>query len=132
MEEDAPPAPGGKNLLIIDDDLEIGRLIEKIAKEAGFSPTVLTTSAEFMRLFDEVQPSVVTMDVVMPNIDGVELMAWMVQRRTDVRIVIMSGADPLYAESMALVASSHGVKEVHFLPKPLDLGSFRELLRLWR
>lgn len=126
----APRQPGGKNLLIIDDDLEIGHLIARIATDAGFSPIVLTDPAEFRRLFDQLQPSIVTMDVLMPDADGVELMAWMVQRRADCRIVIVSGADPLYAESMALVASSHGAKDVHFLPKPLDLEALRELFRL--
>ncbi len=119
---------GDKNLLIIDDDVEIGQLIATVAQEAGFSPTVLTNPLEFKSRFDEIRPSVVTVDILMPEIDGIELVRWVTQRRRNVRIVVISGADPVYAEIVDLMATSQGVEAVHLMPKPLDVEALGKLL----
>jgi len=44
-------AAAPKKVLIIDDEVEIGRLIARIARSAGCAPTVVTDPAEFMKLF---------------------------------------------------------------------------------
>ena len=124
----APLPTGAKNLLIIDDEVEIGQLIARVARDAGFTATVLTDPVEFKRLFDEVRPSVVTIDILMPEIDGIELVTWIAGRKTDVRIVVVTGSDPLYGQIVSLIASSQGAEEVHFLRKPFALEVLGELL----
>jgi len=65
----------------------------------------------------------------MPTVDGIELVAWILGRRQDVRIVIVSGSDPLYAEIVDLMATSRGRESVRFLPKPLDAEALAEVLK---
>lgn len=119
---------GDRTLLIIDDDRAIGDLIARVARESGFVAVVLTDPVKFMKEFDRLQPRVVTIDMLMPDVDGIELVDWIVQRRSDVRILIVSGSDPLYAEIADLMATAKGSQGVEFLPKPLDVRVLRELL----
>lgn len=115
-------------MLVIDDDREIGDLIARVAREVGLAAVVLTDPVEFMREFDRLKPCVVTIDMLMPDVDGIELVDWIVQRRSDVRILIVSGSDPLYAEIADLMARAKRGQGVDSLSKPLDVGALRELL----
>ena len=114
-------------LLVVDDEVEIGRLIARVAEQAGYSVMVLTDATEFKEVFREFEPSVVTIDILMPEIDGIELIDWIVERKTKVRIVVISGY-PLYADIANFIAAAKGADEVHCLPKPLDLKALTGLL----
>jgi len=117
-----------KKLLVVEDEVEIGRLIARVAEEAGYSVTVLTDSTEFKEVFKEFKPSVVTIDILMPEVDGIELIQWIGQRESEVPIVIISGADPLYTDIAKLLASARGAHQVLYLPKPLDLRALTRML----
>lgn len=117
-----------RRLLIVDDDREIGDLIARVATGAGYSATVVTNPAAFMAEFDRLSPSVVSIDMLMPEMDGLELVDWVVQRRLDVKILIVSGSDPLYAEIADLRAKARGAQEIEFMPKPLDVAALQQAL----
>ncbi len=120
---------GPRRLLVVDDDRDIAQLIGRIATEAGFEARVLTDPLEFMAVFDAFAPDVVSIDILMPRIEGIELVEWVVARRSDVRILIVSGSDPLYAEIANLMADAKGAERLEYLPKPVDVGALDELLR---
>lgn len=121
---------GTSNLLIIDDDEDIGHLIARVGRGAGLSPTVLTDPLEFKAQFEQLDPDVVTIDILMPGIDGIELVGWVAEHWKDVLIVVISGSDPLYAEIIELIAADQGAEAVHYLPKPLDVEELGRLFTL--
>ena len=60
-----------KRLLIVDDALIMRMKIREIALRAGWSVVAeATNGAEAVRLYDEHQPDMVTLDMVMPEMDG--------------------------------------------------------------
>lgn len=60
-----------KRLLIVDDALIMRMKIREIATQAGWTVVAeATNGAEAVRLFDEHQPDLVTLDMVMPEMDG--------------------------------------------------------------
>ena len=117
-----------RRLLIVDDDREIGDLIARVARGEGYSATVVTNPAAFMAEFDRLSPGVVSIDMLMPEMDGLELVDWVVQRRLNVKILIVSGSDPLYAEIAELRAKARGAQEIEFMPKPLDVAALQQAL----
>lgn len=60
-------------LLIADDNKQITSILEEYAKKEGYHPYIALDGSEALELFHKVQPDLVLLDVMMPNIDGFEV-----------------------------------------------------------
>jgi CheY-like chemotaxis protein len=103
------PDPASLRLLVVDDELEFASIIKIVAGQAGFNGTV-GSSAEFEQALEDWQPAVVTLDMVMPGRDGLELLSVLSQRAFGGRIVIISGMDPTHLHMAVTIAM---VKKLH-------------------
>ncbi|GEM_PF-983128 len=74
--EAARPSPAvagtsnGPCVLVIDDDPNVHRLIERTLKEEGYSIHFASNARDGLRLARELRPAVITLDVMMPETDG--------------------------------------------------------------
>jgi len=64
------PAPTGPCVLVIDDDPDVHRLIERTLKDEGFALRFASSGDEGLKLARELKPAVITLDVMMPQRDG--------------------------------------------------------------
>ncbi|MBO7654539.1 MAG: response regulator, partial [Kiritimatiellae bacterium] len=62
-------------VLIIEDDLDNARSVTEAAEDAGFETVCVHTGMEGVRAFQTVVPDVVLSDLVLPDIDGLEVLA---------------------------------------------------------
>ena len=62
-----------KNVLVIDDDYHIRRVIELKLRNAGYQVLMARNGEEGLQLIKDKQPGVVITDVVMPKMGGREL-----------------------------------------------------------
>ena len=62
-----------KRLLVVDDEPEFGEYVRKVAVELGYEVEVTGDGKSFMKAYESFNPSVIALDLVMPEIDGVEL-----------------------------------------------------------
>ena len=58
------------SVLIIDDDVELARLLQIDLKRNGFRASVAKTGLEGLRLFQEIKPDIIVLDVALPMMDG--------------------------------------------------------------
>lgn len=63
----------GKRVLVVDDEPIICNLLEGILSSAGLVVEVANSGPEALRLFRENRYDLVTLDVMMPGMDGTEL-----------------------------------------------------------
>jgi signal transduction histidine kinase/CheY-like chemotaxis protein len=105
---------GGRTVLAIDDNPEALEIIERILVKAGLSVVTASSAEEGLRLAHEVRPSVITLDVVMPDMDG-----WSVLRAlkadpvlSEIPVVMLTMVDDK-SQAFALGATD-------FLTKPVD------------
>jgi DNA-binding NtrC family response regulator len=75
-------------VLIVDDELEMGKLVADIARDHGYAPTSITAPGLALPLLEEQGFDLVVTDVRMPEIDGVELIDQI--KRFDPRIAIIA------------------------------------------
>jgi len=73
--EDTPPeteadSTGPNTILVIDDDPTARDLIRRTLIKEGFQVELATGGAEGLRLADKLRPSAITLDVMMPEMDG--------------------------------------------------------------
>jgi len=59
-------------LLIIDDEPEVCAFIGDVAEDFGFDVVATNTPKEFWSLYGPFAPTVIILDLVMPDADGVE------------------------------------------------------------
>jgi DNA-binding NtrC family response regulator len=99
-------------ILIVDDDLQIQRLLTKILEEAGY-PTLASSDGEACLLVcKEKRPDLLIIDMVMPT--GKELK----QVNTDVKIIDISGGGKLAPDSCLPMAKQFGA--IATFEKPID------------
>lgn len=102
-------------VLVVDDQLTVRRLSYRMLSEAGFRVYEASGAAEALSVLEETGGRIrlTIIDVVMPDIDGIELSQMILDRWPNQLILFMS-AHP--AEIMV----RHGLENplVHFLAKP--------------
>lgn len=115
-------------LLVLDDDPMIGQTIESIAKSAGFESRVTTRPEEFFETLESWSPSHIALDLVMPDMDGVEVLVELARRESRARIVITSGVGSRVLDAAARSAAEHGLPIAGVVPKPFSPRELREIL----
>jgi len=63
-------AEPGTTVLVIDDDPEAREIIERSLSKDGISVVTATSGGEGLRMAHELQPAAITLDVMMPDMDG--------------------------------------------------------------
>jgi DNA-binding response OmpR family regulator len=107
-----------ERLLVVDDEADFGTFVRRVAEKLGFETRVTTRADEFKKIYGDFKPTVIALDMVMPDVDGIELVRWLVAMRTEARIVIISGFDPNYAKAAELLGNVAGVISIMSLKKP--------------
>ena len=61
-------------VLVIDDEADIRSVLEQTLAEAGFEVKTAAGGLEGLRLVEQAQPSVILLDLMMPDLDGFEVL----------------------------------------------------------
>jgi CheY-like chemotaxis protein len=117
-----------KRLLVIDDEPEFGELVRKVALGLGYEVRVTTHGRAFQDAYHELHPTMIVMDMVMPEMDGNELVLWLMEQRYAARLIIITGYSPDYAKDARVLAEFSGLRSVMTLTKPIGLAKLREVL----
>ena len=115
-----------RRILILDDDAAVGQTIQWIAESLNFEAEFVTRPEEFFKRLDQMSPDIITIDLVMPELDGVEIMRLLAERKSRAKIVISSGMGSRVLEAAQRSASEHGLSIAGVISKPIS----REALRL--
>lgn len=126
---DAPPAPvrrGADRVLVVDDDATVRDLMRRFLTREGFDVATAENGAEALVAARTLRPSVVTLDVLMPDMDGWSVLQAM---KSDPELagipVIMVTIVDEKQKGIALGASE-------YLNKPIDRGRLAAILARFR
>ena len=118
----APTPPGSARLLIVEDNDDLRELVGDVLTLAGYDVYRAQDSAQALTLLAERPFHLLITDVVMPGVNGVELVRTATAQNPALKAITMSG----YAWS-ELVQARRLPPDAHFLRKPFQNA---ELLRL--
>jgi adenylate cyclase len=113
-QDGAAPTPSVAPLiLVVDDDPTVREVIGRFLERAGYSVVTANGGKEGLRLAQELRPAAMTLDVMMPDIDGWTVLAAMKGDPTlaDIPIVLMTILDER-SRGYSLGASDYLVKPV--------------------
>ena len=83
-------AGAGIRVLLIDDDAKMVTLVQSILTDEGYEVVGSTSPANVMRQVDALDPHVVVLDEVMPDLDGLDVAEEIREHRPTQPIVIFS------------------------------------------
>ncbi|MDE2745760.1 MAG: response regulator [Chloroflexota bacterium] len=98
-------------VLAVDDDPQALRYIREVLLADGYEVAVTGDPEEALRLMTDELPHLVLLDLVLPDVDGIELMGEM-RENEDVPVIFLSayGRDELIARAFEQGASDYVVK----------------------
>ncbi len=117
-----------RRLLICDDEPAFGRLVRNVAEAMGFDVRVTTQGNDFIEEYKSFEPTTIVLDMIMPGMDGNELVLWLAERRCSARVIIITGFTPDYATHAKVLAEYKGLGPVTTLQKPLEVAALRAAL----
>jgi len=114
-------------ILVIDDEIEIGKLVTTAAQTIDINCTATTNVDSFLAA---INPNIrlILLDLMMPEIDGVELLRKLGQQQCKSRIILMSGVDKRVLQGAQDMAHSLGLSVVGILQKPFRLAELKQML----
>lgn len=88
-------------ILIADDNKQINSILEVYAKKEGFIPKIALDGLEALKLFSVIQPDIILLDVMMPNMDGFEVCRE-IRKTSNVPIIMITARGEDFEKIMGL------------------------------
>lgn len=112
---------GEKRVLIVDDALIMRKRIRQIAEEAGWQVAgEAKDGEEALVLYEREKPDLVTMDIVMPKMDGVSALQQLIQDDPHARVVMVSAVNQKEKLAQCIQAGA-----IDFVVKPFEKARLR-------
>jgi len=117
-----------KRLLAVDDNADSAELVARVAAKSGYEVRSLTETRSLRAVLEEWKPEVITLDLCMPEEDGIGIFATLHESGFQGELVIISGQDDWLRKTASRLASARGLRVAADLSKPVDLSVLRSLL----
>jgi DNA-binding NtrC family response regulator len=111
-------------LLVIDDDAQNLELISDALRQEGVEITQALGPYAGLEKFASLHPRIVLLDLVMPEMDGMEVLERIIAADPGVDVILMTAH---YSAESAVEAIQKGAAD--YLTKPLDLEKLRNRLK---
>ena len=110
-------------VLVVDDDPTVHDLMRKFLSKEGLRIAVAANGADAIRLTKELHPALITLDVLMPGMDGWAVLAALKAdvALADIPIIMLSITDEKQM--------GYALGAADYLTKPIDWGRLAEILR---
>lgn len=115
-------------LLILDDDPMIGATIKRIAEFDGHDVVYTERADDFFDQLDNWHPHIIALDLIMPDMNGVEVMEYLVARGCRAALIVSSGVGDRVLDAARRSARENGLNVVGVLPKPFSAKTLRSML----
>ncbi len=106
----------GESILIVDDEKAIQTSLQGVLEDEGYRVAAVGTGSEALGRLAEEVPDLVLLDIWMPGMDGLEVLAEIKRLRPDLAVVLISGHGTI---ETAVKATKLGAYD--FIEKPLSL-----------
>ena len=116
-----------RRLLVIDDEPEIGELVVQVAVGLGFEAVAEVDATRLEPAYLE-RFELVVLDLMMPGVDGIEMLRKFSALGRKPALVLVSGLDQRMLDSARQVAEAQGLRVCETLQKPFRPAALRAVL----
>jgi EAL domain-containing protein (putative c-di-GMP-specific phosphodiesterase class I) len=116
-----------KRLLVLDDDPDMCAFVVSAATSVGYQATSSTDFDGFAASLTR-DTSVVVLDLVMPEVDGIQVLRYLSSQNYASDVILISGYDKKVLKVAGQLAEALGLKLRASVQKPVNLKSLKEIL----
>ncbi len=114
-------------IMVVDDEQAILRLLSRILEPEGYRVVVADNGSSALALLEEHGPDLVILDIMMPGLDGFEVLEF-IRQRSDIPIIMLTGKQEATSVRDALISGADDYVKKPFRTREL-LARIRAKLR---
>ena len=111
-------------IYVVDDDISVREALARLIKSAGLSVKTFATAQEILAALQNEAPSCLVLDMLLPDINGLELQRQLATRDIQIPIIFLTGHGDIPMSVRAMKAGA-----LNFLTKPFQDEYFLETIR---
>jgi EAL domain-containing protein (putative c-di-GMP-specific phosphodiesterase class I) len=116
-------------VVVLDDEAMIRQLVAEVAQTCGWESFDTGDPDVFEAEVRRQRPEAVVLDLLMPNVDGIEVLRELATLLTNIPILILSGMDGRLLESTMQLGQARGLTMAGCIQKPFRAETLRSLLQ---
>ncbi len=78
-----------QSVLVVDDDHEILRMLSRALELEGYDVIIATNGNSALALLEEHRPDLVILDIIMPELDGFQILS-LIRQRSNVPVIMLT------------------------------------------
>ncbi|TAK27115.1 MAG: response regulator [Chloroflexota bacterium] len=108
-----------RKIMVIDDDLNVADIVRQALGSVGYKVAAVTSTSSVMKRVLEENPSLILLDLMMPSLDGWQVLELLQShpRTAHIPIVILTAA----VHSLPDIQSYYGGAIRDYVTKPFDI-----------
>jgi serine phosphatase RsbU (regulator of sigma subunit) len=123
-EQDEPRARPVTDVLVVDDDVDVNRLLQLRLGARGFDAVGVTDGRTALAHLETQPVDVVFLDIALPDLNGLDVLERIRERAFDVAVILMTA----FGTEQTVIAGLRGAAD-DYLTKPFRSEEFQHVLR---
>lgn len=108
-------------ILVVDDEKNILKLYEAELSDEGYTVVTASSGKEAIEVFRRENPDLVTLDILMPDMDGIQVLRQIKEMRPNVPVIMLTAYD--YRDDFSVWVSDA------YVVKSSDLGNLKSTIK---
>lgn len=113
-----------EKILIVDDQAGIRMLLKEVLQKEGYDIYQASNGHQALTICKQISPNLVLLDMKIPGMDGLTILAKMKEQNKDIKVIIMTAYEDrnMIEQSQQLGAMAH-------FPKPFDIDELKQVVK---
>ncbi len=111
-------------ILIADDEVEFASTLVTRLLLRKFQASMVNSGQEAIEAIEKECPDILLLDLKMPDLDGLEVLAKLREKHPDLKVVILTGHGSFEAGSEGMALGAYD-----YIMKPVDLSRLIDIIR---
>jgi DNA-binding response OmpR family regulator len=116
-----------QSVLVVEDEASIASFVALYLKNAGYSVSTVANGTDALASVDREQPSLIVLDLMLPDIDGIEICR-RVRQKSDIPILMLTARDEDVDKIIGLEVGADDYMTKPFNPREL-VARVKSILR---
>ncbi|MCB1869647.1 MAG: response regulator [Gammaproteobacteria bacterium] len=116
------------SLIVVDDEIEMAGFVAEVAEVVGFKVSAVTSVQQLRKVLAVSSPTVIVIDIFMPDTDGFELISELADKGCTSGIILISGYGSTLLNGAGKIAAARGLNLLSVISKPFRLSELESVL----